>query len=100
MANIPPYHVNVDLASALDTIAENNYVRDYDFHMDLSRLFNKLNDAHTMYYAPSPYLGCLGVKAFSLFPTTFQAKEDASIFLLTQRRLTTRSIPYLILTIV
>jgi hypothetical protein len=33
MANIPPYHVNVDLASALDTIAENNYVRDYDFHM-------------------------------------------------------------------
>jgi hypothetical protein len=76
--------IQIDLNARLDEISKKNYNNDYDFHSgsikinylgddltflfltDLNRLFNSLNDAHTMYYPPYPYSICYGFKPFML----------------------------------
>jgi hypothetical protein len=65
-ADLAPWHMTIDLNARLDEISKKNYNNDYDFHSDLNRLFNSLNDAHTMYYPPYPYSICYGFKPFML----------------------------------
>eukprot|EP01100_Stratorugosa_tubuloviscum_P010618 TRINITY_DN457_c0_g1_i5.p1 TRINITY_DN457_c0_g1~~TRINITY_DN457_c0_g1_i5.p1 ORF type:complete len:903 (+),score=350.39 TRINITY_DN457_c0_g1_i5:119-2827(+) len=51
-----PFFQTVDLDAGLNTISNKVYDSDFMFHDDLNVLFNKLGDAHTLYFAPSPYL--------------------------------------------
>lgn len=43
------------MSAGLDQIAAKTYTSDFDFQNDLNQLFNRLGDAHTLYYHPSPY---------------------------------------------
>lgn len=65
----PPWNMQVNLSAGLDAIEANfsNYVNDYAFHSDVMRLFDSLNDGHTLYEAPVPYISCFLLRPFSVF---------------------------------
>jgi hypothetical protein len=50
-----PWNMQVDIFGELDAISTATYTSDYTFVAALQTMFNKLNDAHTQYYAPAPY---------------------------------------------
>lgn len=55
--------IQVKLPANIQTWSNNLY------GSDVNRLFNSLNDAHTMYYPPYPYSICYGFKPFMLTAT-------------------------------
>jgi hypothetical protein len=50
-----PFYIQVDLEAELDEIETKNYTSDWEFESDIVRLFNRLGDAHTLFYGPSCY---------------------------------------------
>eukprot|EP00029_Vermamoeba_vermiformis_P007630 TRINITY_DN3352_c0_g2_i1.p1 TRINITY_DN3352_c0_g2~~TRINITY_DN3352_c0_g2_i1.p1 ORF type:complete len:693 (-),score=153.11 TRINITY_DN3352_c0_g2_i1:54-2132(-) len=63
-----PWNMNVDLVSGLNTIEAKSYSLDYEFHKDLTTLFNGLNDAHTWYSFPAPYSNMAAFRPFGVRP--------------------------------
>lgn len=49
--------LSIDLVAQLEQMRTKTYAYDYDFHADVTKLFNSLEDAHTRYHAPAPYAG-------------------------------------------
>jgi hypothetical protein len=54
-ASVAPYSLNVDFETTITSISEGSYSNDYAPHAALSALFNRLGDAHIVYYAPLGY---------------------------------------------
>jgi hypothetical protein len=71
-----PYNQQIDLPAPLAhlklKVMMGNYSSDYAFQSDLMRLFNSLNDAHTIYTAPQGY-ECGLVRPFAVELTSGQS---------------------------
>eukprot|EP00762_Andalucia_godoyi_P003826 ANDGO_08529.mRNA.1 hypothetical protein len=61
-----PFYIKVDLNAELDRIAATAYASDYAFHQDLSEVFARLGDAHTLYFPPAAYYTFLYVLPFQV----------------------------------
>jgi hypothetical protein len=65
-----PYNIQVDLVAELDSIAGKVYSNDFEFHMALSELFSRLNDAHCYYNPPQGYLSFVACFPYAFLVTS------------------------------
>jgi len=50
-----PFYIHANLEEDFDRIAARTFDYDFQFHEELRFAFARLGDAHTVYYAPTPY---------------------------------------------
>jgi hypothetical protein len=61
-----PYRIRLNLERELNLIQAVNFSSDWQFHEHLNTIFNRLGDAHTLYYAPKSYRNFIVLRPFYL----------------------------------
>ncbi|KAF9199300.1 hypothetical protein BGZ49_010616 [Haplosporangium sp. Z 27] len=81
MANLPaPFSMNaVDILSLLDSIQNEVYTSDYDFHKDISNAINKLYDGHA-YYQVDCYSSYLFAQPLALYAPVKYGRQALNVY--------------------
>eukprot|EP00823_Brevimastigomonas_motovehiculus_P003717 TRINITY_DN2308_c0_g1_i1.p1 TRINITY_DN2308_c0_g1~~TRINITY_DN2308_c0_g1_i1.p1 ORF type:complete len:909 (-),score=234.45 TRINITY_DN2308_c0_g1_i1:147-2873(-) len=69
------FPLHVDVLSELNEIEKTTHQDDYSFHTAMSHLFNRLQDAHTVYTRPRPYQRFLFGLPFRIVPQSVNGKH-------------------------